>query len=179
MGGPMGIYDTNEFPWLSDEKKFISKAIKDNKTVLGICLGSQLIADILGSKVFSNNQKEIGWFDIKLTEQAKNNMLTNSFDPEFTAFHWHGDTFDLPENSTQLFYSEACRNQGYIYKEKVLGIQFHFEVTEKTLIEMVENGQAELIENTYIQSAEQILKSTEYIKINNQRMFQLLENLSH
>jgi len=130
MGGPMGVYDEAIYPWLSEEKTFIKQAIEAGKTVLGICLGSQLIAEVLGAKVYPNKQKEIGWFDVALSERAKTDSLFAGFEDKFPVFHWHGDTFDLPEGSKHLISSEVCKNQAFLYNDKVLGLQFHFEVTE-------------------------------------------------
>lgn len=177
MGGPMGVYDEAVYPWLKEEKEFIRRAIESGKTVVGICLGSQLIAEVLGAKVYPNKQKEIGWFDIKKTELAKNNPLLEQFEEQFTVFHWHGDTFDLPAGSERLFSSEVCLNQAFLYKKKVLGLQFHFEVTPQTLKEMTENGMSELVEDETIQSASKILEQTKYIESNNQKMFRILDYL--
>src|ERR1035437_1566617 len=178
MGGPMGVYDETIYPWLAEEKAFIRKAIDSGKTVLGICLGSQLIAEVLGAKVYPNKQKEIGWFDIKLTDLAKNEPVFENFGEQFPVFHWHGDTFDLPNGSKHLISSEVCSNQAFLFQKKVLGLQFHLEVTDRTLIGMVENCKDELIENKTIQSAEQILKQTNYIEPNNRMMYQILDSLA-
>jgi len=91
MGGPMGVYDESFYPWLVEEKAFIKQAIEHNKTVLGICLGSQLIAEVLGAKVYPNKQKEIGWFDITLSETAARHPLFENFENQFPVFHWHGN----------------------------------------------------------------------------------------
>jgi GMP synthase-like glutamine amidotransferase len=175
MGGPMGVYDESNFPWLKAEKKLIRQAIDSDKTVIGICLGSQLIAEVLGTKVFSNNQKEIGWFDIQQVFENRNHPILKSFIPKFPVFHWHGDTFDLPTGSIRLFESEVCTNQAFIYQENVLGLQFHFEVTAETMKEMLENGKEELVKNETIQSAEEILLQAANIEVNNQRMFSILD----
>jgi GMP synthase-like glutamine amidotransferase len=175
MGGPMGVYDEEIYPWLAVEKVFIRKAIDSGKTVLGICLGSQLIAEVLGAKVYPNKQKEIGWFDVKLTDLAKNDPIFENFGEQFQVFHWHGDTFDLPTGSKHLIISEVCSNQAFLFQEKVLGLQFHFEVTAQTLKGMVLNGKDELIENETIQSAEQILKQPNLIEDNNLKMYQILD----
>jgi len=175
MGGPMGVYDEAIYPWLTEEKEFIRKAIDCGKTILGICLGSQLIAEVLGAKVFPNKQKEIGWFDVMLSETAKTHSLFNRFEKQFPVFHWHGDTFDLPTESTHLINSSVCENQAFLYNEKVLGLQFHFEVTKETLMGMVENGKSELIECETIQSAEEIIRQTSFISSNNQKMFEILD----
>ncbi len=178
MGGPMGVYDIETYPWLKEEKEFIQKFIQKGKTVLGICLGSQLIASALGAKVYPNKQKEIGWYNLKLTEQGKDHPIFSAFENEFPVFHWHGDTFDLPAESIHLVSSDLCTNQAFLLKNNVLGLQFHFEVTSKSLNEMVENGMNELIEGDTIQSAEQILKQTGFIETNNLKMFRILDYLA-
>jgi GMP synthase-like glutamine amidotransferase len=177
MGGPMGVYDEAVYPWLAEEKAFIKQAIEKGKTIIGICLGSQLIAEVLGAKVYPNKQKEIGWFGLQITEEGKNRDLLNGFDEKFTVFHWHGDTYDLPAGSIRLFSSEVCLNQAFLYSENVLGLQFHFEATAETLKEMVAHGSDELIENKTIQSGRQILAQTGFIDSNNKRMFDILDYL--
>jgi len=178
MGGPMGVYDESIYPWMAEEKLFIRQAIEKGKTVIGICLGSQLIAEVLGAKVYPNKQKEIGWFPINLSEQAKANALFDGFENSFPVFHWHGDTFDLPADSTHLISSDTTNNQAFLYNDKVLGLQFHFEVTEQTLSGMNENGMNELVESATVQSADQILQQTQNIAVNNERMFQILDYLA-
>ncbi|MCL5029803.1 MAG: type 1 glutamine amidotransferase [Bacteroidetes bacterium] len=177
MGGPMGIYDEDKFPWLTSEKIFIKNVIDSGKLVLGICLGSQLIAASLGAKVYPNKFKEIGWFDIKLTENAKNNLLFTSFPQQTKVFQWHGDTFDLPEGALLLAESEACKNQAFVYKEKVFALQFHCEVTENSLQEMLEEGKNELKKEKYIQTAEEILSKKYLISDNNKMIQKLLEKM--
>lgn len=178
MGGPMGVYDETIYSWLSEEKAFIKQAIENGKTVLGICLGSQMIAEVLGAKVYPNKQKEIGWFDVALSERARTASLFDGFEDKFPVFHWHGDTFDLPNGSMHLISSEVCKNQAYLFNNKVLGLQFHFEVTAETLRGMVENGTSELIEGETIQSADKILSTTEFIGANNLKMHRILDNLA-
>ena len=176
MGGPMGIYDDEKYPWLSEEKKFIRQAVEANKTILGICLGSQLIAHAMGAKVFPNQEKEIGWFDISLTKEGRESKLLNGFNEAFPVFHWHGDTFGLPFGAEHLFQSEGCQNQGFI-RNNVLGLQFHFEVTQESLYEMVKHGKEELTAGKYIQSAEEILTNRQLIPQNNELMFTILDRI--
>jgi GMP synthase-like glutamine amidotransferase len=178
MGGPMGVYDEAIYSWLAEEKAFIKQAIDKGKTILGICLGSQLIAEVLGAKVYPNKQKEIGWFDVSLSETAKTHPLLAGFEESFPVFHWHGDTFDLLVGSSHLISSDVCKNQAFLYNEKVLGLQFHFEVTPETLRGMVENGTGELIESETIQSADKILSTAGFIASNNRKMHQILDNLA-
>lgn len=178
MGGPMGVYDEAIYDWLAAEKEFVRNAINQNKVVLGICLGSQLIAEVLGAKVYPNTQKEIGWFDLKLTEEGKSDGLVTDFDASFPVFHWHGDTFDLPTGSKRLFYSDITPNQAFIYNEKVLGLQFHFEVTAESMASMVQHGADELVPGPTIQSANEILAETSYIASNNAKMHCILDALA-
>lgn len=107
LGGPMNIYEESIYDWLKSEKHFIKKSIQNNKKVLGICLGAQLVADALGAKIVQHHQKEIGWWPVIKTEHPHLSSLTSHMPDAFMSFHWHGDTFDLPEGATQLFSSDA------------------------------------------------------------------------
>jgi len=175
MGGPMGVYDEAQYPWLAEEKAFIRKAIDLGKTVIGICLGSQLIAEVLGAKVYPNHLKEIGWFNVKLSEAAGNLPLFKGFETEFPVFHWHGDTYDIPAGCTRLISSDTCINQAFLFRDNVLGLQFHFEVTPQSLQGMVDHGKEELVVHNTVQSAEAILSESRYMADNNRKMFQLLD----
>ena len=178
MGGSMGVYDEKKFPWLKQEKDIIKKAIENNKTIIGICLGSQLIANVLGAKVSKNLEKEIGWFEIICTE---NNILSKHCTSNpLKVFHWHGDTFAIPNHAVHLAYSTACKNQGFLYNEKVLGLQFHLEVTQKSILKMLENGKEELEEKgNFIQTVNEILDFSENIPSNNLLMYNILDDLAH
>ena len=171
MGGPMGIYDHKEHPWLVAEKQFIKTAIDAGKTVLGICLGAQLIADVLGAKVYPGPQKEIGWFPIQRTEGAP-----ELIPEELTAFHWHGDTFDIPEGAIRLASSEACKNQGFVYNNRVVGLQFHLETTPESMEALIENCGDELTDTTpTIQTAKQMRSGLPNIGKINAAMQDLLD----
>lgn len=178
MGGPMGVYDEALYSWLPPEKKSIRAAIDHNKTVIGICLGAQLVAEVLGARVFSNPEKEIGWFDVVLTEQGKNLPVMKGMHRVSTVFHWHGDTFDLPQQAIPVFYSEACKNQSFLYKDNVLGLQFHVEITENGIRSMIRHGRHELKHAKYIQSEQEILSGIKNVGFNNKTMFQLLDRLA-
>jgi len=171
MGGPMGVYDDDKYPWLKDEKKFIKDSINNNKMVLGICLGSQLIADALNAKVYKNKFDEIGWFPIKT---KKDHILFDDFPGEIEVFHWHGDTFDLPGGAIHAAESSITKNQAFVYKDKVVGLQFHFEVTKSSLKEMVESGMDEQIKGKYIQPGKEIIDKSFLSGENNKLMFKLL-----
>lgn len=175
LGGPLGVNDEQNFPWLKTEKEFIRQAIKANKVVIGICLGAQLIAQVLGAKVYKNKFTEIGWFPVEVFETAeKTNLLQN----KITVFHWHGDSFDIPAGAVLAASSEACINQAFRYGKKVLGLQFHLEVTKQSIAKMIEHEGHELIPDIFVQSAEQIVTlQDKYLKQNNKAMFFILDHL--
>jgi GMP synthase (glutamine-hydrolysing) len=196
MGGPMSVNDEEEINWLNAEKEFIKQTIAANKTVIGICLGAQLIANVLGAKVYKNKEKEIGFFPIEQTvianeakQSVQQNNVTSSEAKNLpniveallnnqTVFHWHGETFDLPENAVRLASSEACINQAFLYKENVLGLQFHLEMDEAAIEKIIENCRAELVESKFIQSEETIRKEMKkHIPENRKLLFELLDTL--
>jgi GMP synthase-like glutamine amidotransferase len=177
MGGPMGVKEEDKFPWLKTEKEFIKNAVNIGKVVVGVCLGSQLIADVLGAKVYNNEFKEIGWFPIKVTKEAKKINLFSHLPDKLTVFHWHSETFDLPEGAILIAENEACKNQGFIYNEKVLGFQFHFEMTEQSIEGMLNGDDDELIPGKFVQTVSEIKKSKNFIKNSNKNLKLILDKL--
>jgi len=155
MGGPMNIYEEEKYPWLAREKHFIGETIKSGKFVLGICLGAQLVADVLGGKVRKNNHKEIGW--LKVEKKLEDSGFFKNFPGEFMAFHWHGDTFEIQCGATRLAESEGCANQAFEYGKNVLGMQFHLESSEASVRLLIENCGEDLTAGKYVQTADQIL----------------------
>jgi GMP synthase-like glutamine amidotransferase len=160
MGGPMGVYEEKKFPWLKEEKQFIKKAIEADKKVLGICLGSQLVAEALGASIYPNKEKEIGWWPVKKIPLKNSASLTTAIPDEFITFHWHGDTFDLPGNSIRIFGTDVCSNQGFLYGTQVAALQFHPEATTELIAAMVEHEKEELVPARFIQTEEEIKKET-------------------
>lgn len=153
MGGAMNIYQHRDFPWLVTEKRWIAEAIGQRKRVLGVCLGAQLIADVLGGKVVQNPEREIGWFQVR--------MLTRSapfaaFPGRLHAFHWHGDTFELPPGAVRIARSEGCANQGFVVGDRVVGLQFHLEVTPESVGGFIAGAEEEIGSGRFVQSAETI-----------------------
>jgi GMP synthase-like glutamine amidotransferase len=172
MGGPMSVNDEGLHPWLIAEKRFIAQAIRRGKAVLGVCLGAQLIAAALGSRVYPNTEKEIGWFPIySLPSPDKggaNAVPIFHFPEESLVFHWHGETFDLPTGAVHLARSGACLNQAFQHGGRVVGLQFHLEMTPRTVCELVDDGRDELVPARYVQSEESILSVSveRYAEIN-------------
>lgn len=175
LGGPMSVNDEGEFPWLIAEKVFIRQVIDRQRPVLGICLGSQLIASVLGAAVRPNRDKEIGWLPI---EGIKSNPAATISLPNITVFHWHGETFDLPADAILLARSAACAHQAFLYKEKVLALQFHLEVTPELVQLFIKTNQEELVAAPYIQTPQAILGApAELYRAGNELLEDLLNGL--
>lgn len=133
LGGPMNVDQVKDYPYLKEEIAAIERALVSDMPVLGICLGSQLVAKALGAKVRKNPVKEIGWYDVVPTGNGAADPLISNFGKTEKIFQWHGDTFELPGGSELLATSEFCTNQAYRYGEKVYGFQFHLEVDRKMI----------------------------------------------
>ncbi len=158
MGGSMNIYEEEKYPWLAREKKFIEDAIAHKKIVLGVCLGAQLIADVLGGKVTKNKYSEIGWYPVNLTKEARNSSIFSALPSEFTAFHWHGDTFKIPHGAVRIAETEGCANQAFEYDNgRVTGLQFHLDYSEKSINLMFKNCGDEIVKGKYIQKPDEIV----------------------
>jgi GMP synthase-like glutamine amidotransferase len=178
MGGPMGVEEVQQYPWLLEERQFIQQSIENDKYILGICLGAQLIARACGAKVIKNQYREIGWFDITINEQYMPDILKDVFPEKTEVFHWHGDTFEIPEAALHFAASEACANQGFILNDRVIGLQFHIETTEASAALLVENCREELDGSTYVQSEAEILADSTRFNRLNKMLFRLLENIA-
>jgi GMP synthase-like glutamine amidotransferase len=153
----MNADEESRYPWLADEKRAIERAIAARKPVIGICLGSQLIARALGAKVTRNRDTEIGWFPIERAESAAASAVGRALPARAEVFHWHGDTFDLPAGAVQLARSAATEQQGFVYDERVLALQFHPEMTPASVRGFAESGADELVPGRFIQSATEML----------------------
>jgi len=158
MGGPMNIYEEQQYPWLAEEKSAIKAAIRQGKKILGICLGAQLIADVLGAPTRKNPEKEIGWFPVTLRPETSGDCAFHVLPDRITPFHWHGETFDLPEGAVPLFNSEACTNQGFLYRNQLLALQFHLEITPEGVQQLIANAPQDLTPGPWVQSPEEMLK---------------------
>lgn len=178
MGGPMNIYQDDIFPWLTAEKLFIEKAIGMGKPIVGICLGAQLIADVLGARIYKGEYAEIGWHKVDLTPNASGADSFRSFPLSFTPFHWHGDTFDLPENSIHLASSAGCRNQAFEYDKRIVGLQFHLESTRDAVEALITHCGTEIVPGKYIQNADDIRMMNKGIATANGLMDCLLDNVT-
>lgn len=152
MGGPMSALEEDKYPFMVEEKQLCRELFAAEKPVLGICLGAQIMANAFFAQIRQNPEKEIGFYPVTF----ENGFTVN-------AFHWHGETFDIPEYAESIAYSEACRNQGFKIGRS-LGLQFHLETTEDSLNSLLENGAEELeqalsAKAKYVQSKSQILET--------------------
>src|SRR5580698_1826938 len=137
MGGPMSANDP--LPGLADELKLLDHALGHNMPILGVCLGSQLLAKALGGRVYRNCELEIGWAPVHFTDTGRADPLFSDVPSPTVYLHWHGETFDLPQGAEWLAYSEKTRHQAFRYRDNVYGLQFHPEITP----EMIDDWQAQ------------------------------------
>jgi GMP synthase (glutamine-hydrolysing) len=168
MGGPQSTYEQKKFPYLRHEIRLIEGALKQAKPVLGVCLGSQLLAATLGARVYPGRQKEIGWNRVTPADFAASDPLFAAVPKSFIGFHWHGDVFDLPHGATLLASSALTANQAFRHGKNAYGLLFHMEVTRPQINTMVDtfadelqaaglNGSAiKLNANTHLQQLQKI-----------------------
>ena len=177
MGGPMSVSDELIYPWLRDEKKLIRQAIEQHKVVIGICLGAQLIADVLGARVRPNDHREIGWFPIHKAPAADQSCISTAIPDGLNVLHWHGDTFDLPKGAIHLWRSEACKNQGFLADDRIVGLQFHLEMTYDSLNQLIYNCRSEIDGSHFVQEPEIMLSDRQRFISANSVMDKLLDCL--
>lgn len=178
MGGPMNVYEEGIYPWIAAEKDAIRKAIASGKAVIGVCLGAQLIADVIGGAVTRNPVAEIGWHSITMTDTARDSPLFAHVPEKATVFQWHGDTFSvLPPEAVLLARGEACAHQAFMYRDRVFGFQFHLESTKGTIERLIENCGEEIVQAEYVQSAEYMLSRASRAKAGNEWMDVFLTSL--
>lgn len=179
MGGPMSVGEDHLYPWLTDEKKYIEQAMNLGKPLVGICLGAQIIASVLGARVYKNQHKEIGWFPVQLTYPAKHSAVFSRLPESFYAFHWHGDTFDIPSGALWTARSEACAHQAFEYGRKVIGLQFHLESTRDSIGNLIHNCHADIDGSPYVQSEQQMHLHFDKIEQSNIVLIQIFDALHH
>ena len=160
LGAPESAND--DLAYLKDEMTLIQNSVEREIPVLGICLGSQLIAKAFGAKIYQGRKKEIGiYHDIEFDNQSKSSIFSGINSPA-TVFHWHGDTFDLPQKALRLAHSKNYQNQA-LQIGSAVGVQFHLEATEETIRLWLEKSKDELRKVSYIDPDEIIRKIPEYI----------------
>jgi len=175
MGGPMNVDDERDYPWLAAEKAYIRQAIDAEIPVLGICLGAQLIAAALGKRVFQNSHQELGWRPLTLADTARRHPALATFPDQLPVFHWHGDTFDLPDRALLLGSTDGCAHQGFAVG-KCIGLQFHIEIDQIILKELIESQLLPDWQGPYISRPEQLLSNAaRYQSACRDTLFRLLD----
>ncbi|MGE5403768.1 MAG: type 1 glutamine amidotransferase [Candidatus Saccharibacteria bacterium] len=177
LGGPMNVDQDDIYPWLTEEKAFIKKTIESGKVVLGICLGAQLVARVLGAEVTRNEHKEIGWFPVEMTSAASDSKVFKVLPDSMMVFQWHGDTFEIPQGALRLLGSEACLNQAFEYQERVIGLQFHLEYSRHSIEQLIRNCGEEITAEKYIQSVEYMMAQFDYLQEAGSNLWKLLDRL--
>jgi len=179
MGGPMNIYQEQDHPWLREEKRLIRAAVAARKLVLGVCLGAQLLADVLGGPVTRGSQVEIGWYPVELTPAGRESPVFGRLPARFSALHWHGDTFAIPPATVHAAFSAACTNQAFEYGAgHVIGIQFHLEETRESLSALVDNAGEDLVEGPWIATADELLAPGAPFAESRSLLFALLDGMA-
>lgn len=177
MGGPMNVYEVERYPWLAPEKVLIRRAIDEGKVVLGICLGAQLIADVLGGRVRKNEDREIGWHPVNLTSEGSKSDLFGLLPEEFFPLSWHGDTFDIPPGAVRMAESGGCANQAF-QLGRAIGLQFHLEATAEGIRSLIRYCSDELAGGgRFVQAAEEILAGLEAVPEINGLMDRFLDGV--
>ena len=174
MGGGMNIYQHRDHPWLVAEKAFLRQAIDAGKPILGICLGAQLLADVLGGKVYQNLEKEIGWFPVKITDRSG---LLAAFPAQMNVMHWHGDTYDVPPGAHTVAESAGCPQQAFVYGDRVVGLQFHLEMGAVHVADLAHVSMDELVPARYVQTPEQLMQTPADLDASHEALFALLDEL--
>jgi GMP synthase-like glutamine amidotransferase len=177
LGGKMGVNDSIEFPWIKDEIEFIKQSIVKGKIVLGICLGSQLVASALGAKVYKNSEPEMGFWPVKFLPDSREDSVFKFFPPEIIALHMHFDTFSLPEGAINMANSNITDCQAFRKDDNVFGFQFHFEITPKNSLKFFKETEPELVAGRYSQNSDQMISLAGCLMENNKIFEKVLDEI--
>jgi GMP synthase-like glutamine amidotransferase len=187
LGGPMSVNEEEGYPYVKREIALVKEFVAEGKKIFGICLGAQIMAKALGAKVYPGPEKEIGWYDIELTDEGIGDPLmkelavhpkAGDFWTRFRVFHWHGETFDIPQGAVRLAKSELYPNQAFRYGEGAYAFQFHIEVRKEMIYEWLKGEsvdmnqirkQTEAIYDDYLGRAMNFYKEFFAIKNNRRR----------
>jgi GMP synthase-like glutamine amidotransferase len=170
----MSVHDEARLPWLASEKRLIAGALEAGLRVLGVCLGAQLIADVSGARVYRNRFKEIGWFGVEATRDGASHPRY-ALPRAFRAFHWHGDTFQLPAGAVHLARTEACEQQMFAIGERVLATQFHLEATAESIADMVAHAGDGWTEGPFVQARERLAGAAADVEASHRLLERLLD----
>jgi GMP synthase-like glutamine amidotransferase len=175
MGGPMSVNDEGRFPWLRSEKALIQTCRDMGQPVLGICLGAQLLASSLGSRIYQAKTAEIGWFPVLMNADKRLTALFPGLPNEVITFHWHGETFDPPPGVISLGSSAVTACQGFLADNRMLALQFHPEIKPENISLMINHSGEELTGGPYIQDAGMLSAGLEHQQ-ENQMLLEIFLN---
>jgi GMP synthase-like glutamine amidotransferase len=162
MGGSQHAWEEKIHPWLFGEKLFIADALEKGKIILGICFGAQLLAEVLGGRVFPNPYREIGWYEVSQTAEGKKSFLFRNIPETFFTFHWHSDHFSLPPGCVRLAYSQATPNQAFMCTHQpIAGVQFHPEYTIEMIKHFCREYSDDWAPDLFVSGKERVLAETE------------------
>jgi GMP synthase-like glutamine amidotransferase len=157
LGGAMSVHDEARFPWLVKEKAFLRDALRAGKITLAICLGAQLVAQALGGEVRPNPEPEIGYWTVRFSAKALAHPLLHGWPDKAAVLHWHSDTFTVPPGALRVGMSAGCAAQGFVWGDGIIGLQFHPEMTEEMVEQLIVfEGHETAEEQEFVQTAAQI-----------------------
>jgi GMP synthase (glutamine-hydrolysing) len=177
LGGPMSVHDEARYPWLSREKQYIQRVLKQEIPVLGVCLGAQLLAESLGGAVRRGAQREIGWFPVHWTESASLSTAWCGLPDPFVPFHWHAETLVPPPDSIVLARSGACPVQAFEWRGRAWGLQFHLESTAQSVDLLIRNCSDDRIPGPYVQKDKELRQPESRFEELQQLLFQVMDRL--
>lgn len=178
LGGDMSVHDERQFPWLRTLKDCLGRAVAAGRSVLGVCLGAQLLCEILGGRVTANAHKEIGWHRVSLTPWGGQSRAFAGFPREFTAFHWHGETFSIPRGAAWLAQSQACAHQAFAVEAKLVGLQFHLETTPESMERLMAGAASDITPGPFVQDPGDMRAGLGNLKAAGELMDKLLDNMT-
>jgi GMP synthase-like glutamine amidotransferase len=178
LGGAMSVADEAIFPWLTLEKEFLQTTLRAGKITLAICLGAQLLAQALGGEVRPNPEPEIGFWTVRFSAKALTHPLLRGWPDKATVLHWHFDTFTVPPGAVRVGMSAGCAAQGFVWGDGIIGLQFHPEMTEEMVGQLItfENHEA-AEEAEFVQTAMQIRSKLKSVWKGRKLLETLLENM--
>ena len=178
LGGAMSVYDEEKFPWLGAEKAFLQTTLRAGKITLAICLGAQLLAQALGGEVRQNPAPEIGFWTVRFSAKALTHPLLRGWPDKATVLHWHFDTFTVPPGALRVGMSAGCAAQGFVWGDGVIGLQFHPEMTEAMVEQLMQfEAHESAEEQEFVQTAAQIRSKLKSVWKGRKLVEQLLENM--
>jgi|SRR6476469_1615033 len=178
LGGAMSVHDEAQFPWLAVEKAFLRQTLRAGKITLGICLGAQLLAEALGGEVKPNPAPEFGFWTVRFSSRVLDHPLLRGWPEKAAVLHWHQDTFTVPPGGQRVGMSAGCANQGFVWGDGIIGLQFHPEMTEEMVEQLIQAEKHELAEEQeFVQTATQIREKLKSVWKGRKLLEALLANM--